>query len=71
MRKLKKRKLLNWEEESPSYIILNENAQVYTGLIRGYPNFSDDLNEAKPLQGQEKFVTLKRFAKIHLEQIFI
>jgi hypothetical protein len=71
MRKSKKRKLLAWETEHPSYIILNERAQVYTGLIGGYPNFSDDLDEAKPLEGQAKFDTLKRFTRIHLEQIFI
>jgi hypothetical protein len=71
MRKAKKRKMLAWETEHPPYIILNEKAQVYTGLIRGYPNFSDDLDEAKPLEGQAKFDTLKRFARIPLEQIFI
>jgi hypothetical protein len=71
MKKPKKRKLLAWETEEPSYIILNERAQVYTGLIGGYPNFSDDINEAKPLEGQAKFDTLKLFARIPLEQMFI
>ena len=49
MRKSKKRRSLIGNIEHPSYIILNERAQVYTGLIGGYPNFSDDLDEAKPL----------------------
>ena len=66
-----KRKMLDWEVPEQSYIVLNEYAQVYTGLIRGYPNFSDDMNEAKPLEGQEKFDTLKRFAGIPLEQMFL
>jgi hypothetical protein len=57
--------------ESPSYIILNERAQVYTGLIGGYPNFSDDLDEAKPLEGQAKFETLERVYHTKLEQMFI
>jgi len=57
--------------ESPSYIILNERAQVYTGLIGGYPNFSDDLDEAKPFEGQAKFETLKRVYHAKLEQMFI
>ena len=69
--KKSKRKMLAWEVEHPTYIILNEKAQVYTGLLRGYPNFSDDLDEAKKLVGQAKFDTLKRYARIHLEQIFI
>jgi hypothetical protein len=69
--KKSKRKMLAWEVEHPPYIILNEKAQVYTGLLRGYPNFSDDLDEAKKLEGQAKFDTLKRYARIHLEQIFI
>jgi hypothetical protein len=71
MRKSKKRRSLIGITEHPPYIILNERAQVYTGLIGGYPNFSDDLDQAKPLEGQAKFDTLKRFARIHLEQIFL
>ena len=71
MGKSKRRKSLIGITEHPSYIILNERAQVYTGLIGGYPNFSDDLDEAKPLEGQAKFDTLKRLTRIPLEQIFI
>lgn len=69
--KRSKKKLLAWQTEEPSYIILNSDAQVYTGLISGYPNFSDDMGEAKPLEGQGKFETLKRFTKIPLEQMFV
>jgi hypothetical protein len=66
-----KRRLLSWEVEEPQFIIINEHEQVYTGLIRGYPNFSNDINEAKPLEGQEKFNTLKRLTRSPLEQMFI
>ena len=71
MRKPKRRKMLAWEVEHPSYIVLNEYDQVYTGLIQGYPNFSHDIDEAKILEGQAKFDTLKRFARIPLEQMFL
>jgi len=66
-----KRKLLAWEVEEPPYIIVTPEAQVFTGLIQGYPNFSHNWDEAKPLEGQAKFETLKRYSKIDLEQIFI
>jgi len=69
--KKSKRKMLAWEVEHPSYIVLNEYDQVYTGLIQGYPNFSYDIDEAKILEGQAKFDTLKRFARIPLEQMFL
>ena len=71
MKKPKKRRMLEWEVEHPPYIILNEKAQVYTGLLRGHPNFSDNMDEAKPLEGQAKFDTLKRYARIPLEQMFL
>jgi hypothetical protein len=70
MKKTRKR-LTDWEIKEPPFIILNMDAQVYTGLIGGYPNFSDNLDDAKPLEGQAKFETLRRFTKMSLEQIFI
>jgi hypothetical protein len=71
MKKPKKRRMLEWEVEHPPFIILNEQAQVYTGLIQGRPNFSDNMDDAKKLEGQAKFDTLKRFARIPLEQMFL
>jgi len=53
------------------FIIINSDAQVFTGLIRGYPNFSNNLDDAKPLEGQAKFETLKQCFKLDIEQIFI
>jgi len=32
-----------------NYIIVNKDGQVFTGLKSGYPNYSDDWSEAKPL----------------------
>ncbi len=70
MRRTKRKRIVGIKEHPP-YIILNERAQVYIGLIGGYPNFSDDLDEAKPLEGQAKFETLERVYHAKLEQIFI
>jgi hypothetical protein len=33
----------------PPFIVVNDQAQVYCGLKRGYPSFTEDWDEAKPL----------------------
>jgi hypothetical protein len=71
MKKPRKSKLLSWEVDEPKFIIIDDRDRVFTGLIGGYANFSYDIEEAKPLDGQEKFQTLKRFIKLPLEQIFL
>jgi hypothetical protein len=67
----KKSRLLSWEVDEPKFIVIDDHDRVFTGLIGGYANFSYDIGEAKPLEGQEKFKTLKRFTKLPLEQIFL
>jgi hypothetical protein len=67
----KKHKMLDWETPEQSYIIFNQHAHVFIGLIDGWPNFSNNIEDAKPLKGQEKFQTLKRYSKMDLEQEFI
>ena len=34
----------------PKFIVLNQHAQVWCGLKGGKPVFSDNWNEAKPLE---------------------
>jgi hypothetical protein len=58
-------------EIEPEFIILDERARVFAGCREGYPFFSDDLDEAKPLQGQEKFEFLQRNNHLKLEQMFL
>jgi hypothetical protein len=58
-------------EDEPEFIILDERARVFAGCREGYPFFSDDLDEAKPLQGQEKFEFLQRNNHLELEQMFL
>jgi hypothetical protein len=58
-------------EVEPEFIILDERARVFAGCREGYPFFSDNLDEAKPLQGQEKFEFLQRNNHLELEQMFL
>lgn len=58
-------------EIEPEFIILDERARVFAGLREGYPFFSENLDEAKPLQGQAKFDFLQRYHHLRLEQMFL
>lgn len=59
------------EVEEPEYIILDEFARVFAGCKYGYPYFSENIDDAKPLQGQSKFEFLKSYSHVDLEQIFL
>jgi len=67
MKKKKKKEI----EIEPEYLILDEYARVFAGCREGYPFFSDDLDEAKPLQGQSKFDFMQRYHHLKLEQMFL
>jgi len=59
-------------EPKPSeFIILNEYAQVFIGLLKGYPVFSDDWDEAKPLQNPNQIKHLKHGTSHQLEIYYI
>ena len=53
------------------FIILNENAQVFCGLRKGYPIFSDNWDEAKSLENHEQFNTIQRGTYYKLEKTFL
>lgn len=61
----------NPQDEEPEYIIINEWSRVYTGLIGGEPNFSDDVAQAKIFRGQAIFDKLKRYSWCKIEQMFL
>jgi len=42
----KRRQITN----TPTYTILNKNGEVFTGLLRGYPQWSNDWSNAKFLE---------------------
>jgi hypothetical protein len=41
------------------FIVLNQNGQVFAGLKEGYPNYSDDWSEAKPLSINNTSILLR------------
>ena len=65
MRTRKKRKPEGPKE--PQFIVLNEYCQVFSGLSRGYPIFSDDLDEARPLTNINQFKNVQYGTNFQLE----
>jgi hypothetical protein len=61
----------NREPKPPEFIILNEYCQVYSGLLGGYPAFSDNMDEAKPLINDMQFRMVQQGTSFKLEKEFI
>jgi hypothetical protein len=57
-----------YERKHPFYV-MNECAQVFAGLRKGYPYFSDNINEAKPIYNNEQFGNIKRGHLYKIERI--
>jgi hypothetical protein len=53
------------------YIVVADNGQVWTGIRGDELNFSDDWNEAKPLENDIQFGHLKRMTYFKLEKLFL
>jgi hypothetical protein len=55
------------------FIVMNEYLQVWTGLKDGGLTlvFSDNIDDAKPLDFDTQFITLNRLTLDKLEQIYI
>jgi hypothetical protein len=53
--------------KEPEFIVLNELAQVFCGLLRGYPNFSDNFDSAKPLNNLEQVRRIQQGTSHKLE----
>jgi hypothetical protein len=75
--KKKKRKVrIDFNKLDPDYkpfIVMNEHLQVWTGLKDGGRtlSFSNNIDDAKPLDFNSQFVTLNRLTLDKLEQIYI
>jgi len=39
---------------------MDEYAQIFAGLRRGYPHFSNNLNDAKPIYNQSQFNNIQQ-----------
>jgi hypothetical protein len=59
------------EKPEPAFILLNEAAQVFCGLQGGYPVFSDELGEAKPLHRDSQIRLIQQGTSFKLEKYFL
>lgn len=60
------------KENEPEFYLLNENAEVFAGLKGGYPYFSHDWDEAKPLTNDNQVKMIKRGVYFnHLEKHYV
>ena len=59
------------QQKEIQFIVLNEYAQVFCGLKGGYPSFSDNLEEAKPLSNDLQVKTIQRGTLFKLEKYFL
>jgi hypothetical protein len=66
--------LLNKKQREPKpkqFIVLNEYCQVFCGLQRGYPAFSDDLDDAKKLENDNQVKMIQRGTLFKLEKEYL
>jgi hypothetical protein len=59
------------KQKEPEFILLNELAQVFCGLIGGYPEFSDNFDSAKPLNNLEQVRMVQQGTSFKLEIEYI
>ena len=61
----------NKPKPEPTFIVLNELAQVFCGLQGGYPAFSDDFESAKQLERDEQVRMIQQGTTFKLEKYFL
>ena len=71
--KKKKTHPITLDPDYKPYIVMNEYLQVWTGLRDGGRSlaFSNNLDDAKPLDFETQFKHLKRIYPYKLEQIYL
>ena len=57
------------EPKEPEFIVMNEYAQVFSGLRRGYPDFSDDMDEARTIVSESQFRIIQQGTSFKLEKL--
>lgn len=57
------------EPKEPEFIVMNEYAQVFCGLRRGYPDFSDDMDEARTIVSEAQFRIIQQGTSFKLEKL--
>ncbi len=66
-----KRKAFQLPLTSPLYIVVADNGQVWTGIKGEELAFSEDWNEAKPLENDIQFGHLEKMTYFKLEKLFL
>ena len=61
----------NIEEPIRKFIVLNEYCQVFCGLKHGLPAFSDNIDDAKPLENQRQVEMIQRGTLFKLEKSYL
>jgi len=56
------------ERKHPFYV-LDEFARVFAGLRGGYPHFSENIDEAKPIYNNEQFGAIRRGSTYGIERV--
>ena len=51
-------------EQERAYLVCNDQAQFFSGLRGGKPEFSESYDDAKPLTRESKFRTLVRVSDV-------
>jgi len=59
------------EEPARKFIVLNEYCQVFCGLKHGLPAFSDNIDDAKPLENQRQIEMIQRGTLFKLEKSYL
>ena len=59
------------EEPIRKFIVLNEYCQVFCGLKHGLPAFSDNIDDAKPLENQRQVEMIQRGTLFKLEKNYL
>ena len=57
------------EERKRPFYVMDECARVFAGLRHGYPHFSENINEAKPIYNNEQFGAIRRGSTYSIERI--
>lgn len=53
------------------FIVLNDQAEVFSGLKAGYPVFSESFEDAKPLERDSQFRTLERMTHLPIFKEYV
>jgi hypothetical protein len=57
------------EPKQQEFIVMNEYAQVFSGLKRGYPDFSDNIDEARTITNDNQFRVIQQGTLFKLEKL--